>query len=107
MDAVPQGANPLAEIIRAEIGDGSPMPFARFMELALYHPEFGYYETDAGQVGREGDFVTSVSVGAVFGQLLAFRFSQWLGAIAGPVRIAEAGAQDQRDEHDARPQMKY
>jgi len=96
MDAVPQGANPLAEIIRAEIGDGSPMPFARFMELALYHPEFGYYETEAGQVGREGDFVTSVSVGAVFGQLLAFRFSQWLGAIAGPVRIAEAGAHDGR-----------
>ena len=94
MDAVPQGANPLADIIRAEIGDSGPMPFARFMALALYHPEFGYYEKDSGQVGRRGDFVTSVSVGAVFGQLLAFRFAQWLGAIDGPVRIAEAGAHD-------------
>ena len=94
MCSVPQGANPLTEIIRAEIGDGGPMPFARFMALALYHPEFGYYEKDTGQVGRRGDFVTSVSVGAVFGQLLAFRFAKWLGAIDGPVRIAEAGAHD-------------
>ena len=30
----------------------------------------------------------------MFGQLLAFRFAKWLGAIAGPVRIAEAGAHD-------------
>ena len=96
MCAVPQGANPLAELIRAEIGDGGPMPFARFMALALYHPEFGYYNKDTGQVGRRGDFVTSVSVGAVFGQLLAFRFAKWLGAINGPVRIAEAGAHDGR-----------
>ena len=70
------------------------MPFARFMELALYHPEFGYYEKDADRVGRRGDFVTSVSVGAVFGQLLAFRFAEWLGAIDGPVQIAEAGVHD-------------
>ena len=76
MCSVPQGANPLTEIIRAEIGDGGPMPFARFMALALYHPEFGYYEKDTGQVGRRGDFITSVSVGAVFGQLLAFRFAK-------------------------------
>jgi SAM-dependent MidA family methyltransferase len=94
MCSVPQGANPLTEIIRAEIVEGGPMPFARFMALALYHPEFGYYEKDTGQVGRRGDFVTSVSVGAVFGQLLAFRFAKWLRAIAGPVRIAEAGAHD-------------
>ncbi len=94
MCAVPQGANPLTEIIRAEIGATGPMPFARFMELALYHPEFGYYEIGADQVGRRGDFITSVSVGEVFGQLLAFRFAQWLSSIDGPVRIAEAGAHD-------------
>ena len=91
MCSVPQGANPLTEIIRAEIVEGGPMPFARFMALALYHPEFGYYEKDTGQVGRRGDFVTSVSVGAVFGQLLAFRVAKWLGALDGPVRLAEAG----------------
>ena len=75
MCSVPQEANPLTEIIRTEIRDGGPMTFARFMAQALYHPEFGYYEKDTGQVGLRGDFVTSVSVGEVFGQLLAFRFA--------------------------------
>ena len=94
MCAVPQGANPLAGMIRAKIDDDGPMPFARCMELALYHPEFGYYEKEASQVGRQGDFVTSVSVGAAFGQLLAYRFAKWLEAIAGPVQVVEAGALD-------------
>ena len=89
---MPQGANLLLEIIRAEIRAGGPMPFARFMELALYHSELGYYENAGGQVGRCGDFITSVSVGPVFGNLLAFRFAGWLEAIDGPVRIVEAGA---------------
>ena len=29
--------------------------FARFMELALYHPEHGYY-SKAREIGRKGDF---------------------------------------------------
>ena len=81
-------------MIRAEIDDNGPMLFARFMELALYHPKFGYYEKEASQVGRQGDFVTSVSVGAAFGQLLAYRFAKWLEAIDGPVQVVEAGAHD-------------
>ena len=94
MTAVPQGANPLVEKIRTEIEADGPMSFARFMELALYHPEWGYYETEAGRVGRGGDFVTSVSVGVAFGQLLASRFAEWFSGIDSPVRIVEAGAHD-------------
>ncbi len=100
MTAVPQGANPLTEKIRAEIEASGPMPFARYMELALYHPDWGYYETEAGRVGRGGDFITSVSVGAAFGQLLACRFAEWLGSIDGPVRLVEAGAHDGTLAHD-------
>ena len=48
------------------------------MELALYCPEFGYYETQKDNVGRRGDFFTSVSAGELFGQLLAFQFAGWL-----------------------------
>ncbi|HZT78485.1 MAG TPA: SAM-dependent methyltransferase [Vicinamibacterales bacterium] len=40
------------------------------MELALYHPEFGYYARAGQRSGRAGDFFTSVDVGAVFGELL-------------------------------------
>ncbi len=73
------------------------------MELALYQPGLGYYETDRARVGFQGDFYTSVSTGELFGQLLAFRFAGWLGelpAAADPLRIVEAGAHDGRLARD-------
>ena len=53
------------------------MPLDRFMEMALYHPEQGYYESTAHQVGREGDFQTSVSIGPLLGRLLLHQFLDW------------------------------
>lgn len=47
------------------------MPFAQVMEMALYHPEHGYYGPGPRRIGRQGDFFTSVSVGPLFGRLLA------------------------------------
>ncbi len=47
------------------------------MELALYCPDCGYYETKV-DIGRRGDFYTSVSVGGLFGELLACQFANWL-----------------------------
>ena len=41
------------------------------MELALYHPESGYYSSGDLNIGKRGDFFTSVSLGADFGELLA------------------------------------
>lgn len=58
------------------IRTSGPISFAEFMELALYHPEFGYYARAPQRTGRAGDFVTSVDVGAVFGELLARQFSE-------------------------------
>jgi SAM-dependent MidA family methyltransferase len=87
----------LPEIIRVEITASGAMPFARFMELALYCPELGYYERQKKTVGRSGDFITSVSVGELFGQLLAFQFAGWLDELkktTKPLRIVEAGAHD-------------
>ena len=88
----------LAEIIRDEIVAGSgALPFVRFMELALYCPKLGYYEAKRDTVGRRGDFYTSVSVGTLFGELLAFQFAEWLEEIkttSGQLQICEAGAHD-------------
>ena len=67
-----------ATLIREEIHKKSVIPFARFMELALYCPETGYYEAKRDKIGRRGDFITSVSVGSLFGELLAFQFAEWL-----------------------------
>jgi len=69
------------EIIRREIAERGVLSFARFMELALYCPNSGYYEMKKDSPGRRGDFYTSVSAGELFGQLLAFQFAGWLGEV--------------------------
>lgn len=86
-----------AEHIREEIRSRGAISFARFMELALYCPETGYYERNQDNVGRAGDFITSVSTGSLFGELLAFQFAEWLEEMRSAKRgmqIVEAGAHD-------------
>ena len=67
------------------------------MELALYCPLCGYYEQEADKLGRRGDYYTSVSVGSLFGELLAFQLDRWTQPMAATkVRWVEAGAHDGR-----------
>lgn len=87
------------EAIREEIRRQGWISFARFMEIALYCPETGYYETEKDIVGSGGDFITNVSVGSLFGELLAFQFAKWLEKLRvanSELRIVEAGAHDGR-----------
>ncbi len=86
----------MSEKLLARIGKDGPIPFPEFLEAALYDPEQGYYSTGADKVGREGDFFTSVSVGPLFGQLLAQRFARYWEEIGKPERwrIMEVGAHD-------------
>ncbi|MBI4326413.1 MAG: SAM-dependent methyltransferase [Chloroflexi bacterium] len=87
--------NQLADIMRREMTGRGAITFARFMELALYCPGLGYYESPGIQVGRRGDFYTNVSVGRLFGELLAFQFAGWLEESgAGSGQLLEAGAHD-------------
>ena len=96
--------NTAADKIRAEIAGRGAISFARFMELALYCPDCGFYERENDTIGRRGDFYTSVSVGPLFGELLAFQFAEWLAESgtrnaergSAPVEIVEAGAHDGR-----------
>jgi SAM-dependent MidA family methyltransferase len=87
----------IATILRQEAERQGVISFARFMELSLYCPEIGYYEREEGRVGRDGDFYTSVSVGPLFGGLLAFQFAQWADQLEGSTfQVVEAGAHDGR-----------
>jgi SAM-dependent MidA family methyltransferase len=68
--------------------------FAEYMDMALYQPEYGYYSTKASNIGKRGDFFTSVHLGADFGEMLAIQFIQmWeiLGQPA-PFTLVEMGA---------------
>ena len=47
------------------------MTFARFMELALYDPDGGYYRGAEPRPGRSGDFLTAPEAHPIFGQALA------------------------------------
>ena len=75
------------EIIAHEIRERGPIPFSRYMELCLYHPEFGYYSRNAEQFGRAGDFYTSSDVHAVFGRLLARQFEEMWRALDSPAAL--------------------
>ncbi|PYK66697.1 MAG: hypothetical protein DME45_12035 [Verrucomicrobia bacterium] len=86
----------LLQFIRSEIERDGPIPFARFMELALYHPEHGYYASGRASIGRHGDFFTNVSVGPLFGKLLAAQFVEIWEKLGRPddFTIVEQGAHD-------------
>ena len=83
--------NELTQLIHREIRRNGVISFEQFMELALYEPGLGYYETQR-EVGKNGDFFTSVSVGTLFGELLAFQLAKWLEGIDGSIQLIEAFA---------------
>lgn len=87
----------LGRVISTQITESGPIPFSDFMGLALYHPELGYYaRPDARTVSKNGDFMTSVSVGPVFGILLARRLHRFWQANGSPSKftLLEPGAHD-------------
>jgi SAM-dependent MidA family methyltransferase len=87
---------PLVESMRKTISAQGPQSFSWFMQQALYHPDHGYYSSGRCVIGRKGDYFTNVSVGPLFGQLLAAQFSEiWerLGKMNDFV-IVEQGAHD-------------
>jgi SAM-dependent MidA family methyltransferase len=73
--------NEVGERIAGEIADKGAITFARFMDVALYCPNCGYYEKEEDIIGRRGDYYTNVSVGSLFGELLAYQFAEWLQQI--------------------------
>lgn len=86
----------LASRIVRQIEQMGAIPFPEFMEMALYDPEAGYYAGRADQVGKAGDFFTSVTAGPLFGRLLAAHIASWWEKSGQPTawRIVELGAHD-------------
>lgn len=74
--------------------DRNQITFAHFMELALYHPQFGYYSSSDRIIGPQGDFVTSPHMGHDFGQLLAEQFADMWTQLnqPKPFTLVEMGA---------------
>jgi SAM-dependent MidA family methyltransferase len=98
--------SPLLSVILERIRAHGPVSVEEYVDLALYHPELGYYSRADQRSGRAGDFVTSVDLGPVFGGLLACQFAEmWrLTAARGddevPFDLVEAAAGSGRLSRD-------
>ena len=68
--------SPLAAVVRDEIARTGPITFARYMDLALYHPEWGYYHAAQRRPGRPGDFLTAPEAHPFFGITLARQIAE-------------------------------
>lgn len=85
---------PAGEVLAAEIRRGGPISFRRFMEVALYHPECGYYRRAHDPFGIHGDFYTAEQLQPVFGILMATRIRQFFDEMGTPdgFTVVELGA---------------
>jgi len=86
----------LRQRLDQRIRTSGPLRFDDYMAMALYEPDLGYYAKGIHQVGKAGDFFTSVSVGPLYGHLLALRFLAEWQKLGQPARwrITECGAHD-------------
>jgi len=96
---VTTGHPELIAAISSEIIKNGPIPFVRFMELALYHPQFGYYMrhpegTNRERIGWSGDFYTSSDMHPILGRALAAQARQMDKLLGSPTpfTIVEMGA---------------
>lgn len=79
-----EGVPSLIALIRRELRSSGPMTFARFMDLALYHPTDGYYLAATRRPGRGGDFITAPELHPFFGLTLARQVAECWDRLGQP-----------------------
>jgi SAM-dependent MidA family methyltransferase len=83
----------LSEIIIERIKKEGPLSFRDFMEMALYYPELGYYNSAQNKIGANGDFYTSANLSASFGAMIGRQIEEmWQILDKKPFKIVEYGA---------------
>jgi len=71
--------------------EGGSLSMARFMEICLYEPRWGYYTSGRVKFGWDGDFVTAPELTPLFARCIARQIAQVLEASDGD-SILEIGA---------------
>jgi SAM-dependent MidA family methyltransferase len=72
---------------------GGEVPFEVFMELALYHQQYGYYTCEEPRYGRLGDYLTAPTASAWYARMLA-RLLRVIAADVGPLRLIDVASGD-------------
>jgi SAM-dependent MidA family methyltransferase len=82
------------QIILEKISEKGPISFEHFMELALYHPEKGYYNQPGNPIGSTGDFYTMPHLTPVIGVMIARQLKEMWELLGRPNKftIVEMGA---------------
>jgi SAM-dependent MidA family methyltransferase len=62
---------PLHSYLLETLRHSGPFTFAQYMQLCLYHPEWGYYTRGPERMGVQGDYFTSADLHPVFARLIA------------------------------------
>src|SRR5712671_1459031 len=84
----------MLDVVRKSLKE-SDLPFRDFVELALYHPEFGYYAKAESPVGREGDFITSPLLSPVFSATIGNLIREFLSRTGdGMSQVVDIGCGD-------------
>jgi len=90
-DDLKQLSRELQQRLRAGMADDGCLPFARYMETALYEPGLGYYSAGLHKLGAQGDFVTAPELGDLFAACLARQVTEIAGQ-TGAFDVLELGA---------------
>ena len=82
----------LGDEIKAMIASDGPITLERYMELALGHPEHGYY-MGRDPFGAAGDFITAPEISQMFGELLGLWAAEVWASMGRPrpLRLIELG----------------
>lgn len=81
----------LTQIIRDKIAAEGPISIADYMNLALGHPEHGYYRK-RDPFGMRGDFITAPEISQIFGEMIGIWCATvWRQMGGGPISLVELG----------------
>lgn len=84
----------LIKAIQQEITDSNTgsITFKRYMEMALYQPNLGYYVAGTHKIGRQGDFITAPEISSLFSKCLAKQCAENLEKVGGCILELGAGS---------------
>jgi NADH dehydrogenase [ubiquinone] 1 alpha subcomplex assembly factor 7 len=82
----------LLDEIRAVIEERGPITVEQYMQLALGHPDLGYYMS-RDPFGATGDFTTAPEISQMFGELIGLWAAEVWSSLGSPdpVRLVELG----------------
>ena len=84
-DDLKQLSSELATRIRARIRAAGPMPFANYMEMALYEPGLGYYSAGLEKFGADAPHIFSLLGSPMTARaLLSTGWKAWRAKVAEP-----------------------